>query len=78
MTDYRLCDADEFRCNSGQCIPLKYKCKKSPDERIGCVDKSNLQNCSMLMIQISINIFFSLHVQCRVNSHQCNIRYYLY
>lgn len=63
MTDYRLCDIDEFRCDSGQCIPLEYKCKKSQDERIGCVDKSHLQNCSMLTLKISIIILVSYHVQ---------------
>lgn len=49
-TDYRSCKADEFRCDSGQCIPLEYKCKKSEDERMGCVDKSHLKNCRMLIL----------------------------
>lgn len=49
-TDYRTCKADEFRCDSGQCIPLEFKCKKSEDERMGCVDKSHLKNCRMLIL----------------------------
>lgn len=44
--DYRLCKADEFRCDSGECIPIEYKCLKSGDERMGCADKSHLRNCS--------------------------------
>lgn len=48
MTAYRSCTPDEFQCDSGQCISLKYKCKKTEDERTGCVDQSHLQNCSML------------------------------
>ncbi|XP_026810792.1 G-protein coupled receptor GRL101-like isoform X1 [Rhopalosiphum maidis] len=43
--DYRLCKADEFQCDSGQCIPLEYKCKKYREELMGCVDKSHLRNC---------------------------------
>lgn len=50
LTDYRSCTADDFQCDNGQCIPLEYKCKKSEDERMGCVDKSHLTNCGMLIL----------------------------
>ncbi|VVC28732.1 Hypothetical protein CINCED_3A011872 [Cinara cedri] len=42
---YKSCTLDEFQCDNGQCIPLKYKCKKTEDQRTGCVDQSHLQNC---------------------------------
>jgi len=58
VTDYRLCKADEFRCDSGQCIPLEYKCKKYREEQMGCVDKSHLRNCGML----NVNIYIYCHV----------------
>lgn len=50
MTDYRPCNADEFQCDSGQCIPLEHKCKQFRDDKKDCVDKSHLHNCSTLII----------------------------
>jgi len=56
VTDYRLCKADEFRCDSGQCIPLEYKCKKYREDQMGCVDKSHLRNCGMLNVNLANNV----------------------
>lgn len=50
MVDYRLCENDEFQCDNGQCIPLKYKCVNFGNERLGCADKSHLTNCSKFII----------------------------
>lgn len=58
VTEYRLCKNDEFQCDSGQCIPLEYKCKKYREEQMGCVDKSHLRNCGML----NVNIYIHCHV----------------
>lgn len=53
MIDYRTCESDEFRCDSGQCIPSMYKCKKSVDERMGCIDNSHLKYCGKLIKKIN-------------------------
>jgi len=68
VTDYRLCEADEFRCDNGQCIPLEYKCKKYREEQMGCVDESHLRNCGMLNVNIYIycHMYLYYHVCFKV------------
>lgn len=44
--DRRPCEVNEFTCTSGQCIDLNRVCYYEPNDRLGCVDKSHLRNCS--------------------------------
>lgn len=61
ITDYRSCNADEFQCDSGQCIPLEHKCRQFGNDKKDCVDKSHLQNCSTLILN---RLFFFFIVDC--------------
>ncbi|XP_046393061.1 G-protein coupled receptor GRL101-like isoform X2 [Ischnura elegans] len=39
------CRDDEFRCRSGQCVPMSSRCYMSGQQRFGCADRSHLVGC---------------------------------
>lgn len=42
-----VCDpVRQFRCDSGQCIPVEYRCLQTADPRQICADRSNLYHCA--------------------------------
>ncbi|XP_071443294.1 G-protein coupled receptor GRL101-like [Hetaerina americana] len=41
----RECKKDEFRCKSGQCVPMSSRCYRSGQQRFGCADRSHLIGC---------------------------------
>ena len=44
--DHPPCTASEFRCTSGQCIPMEKKCDRVPE----CGDLSDENNCTGMFI----------------------------
>jgi hypothetical protein len=37
----RACDANEFRCDDGMCVPTKFRC----DDTFDCIDQSDERGC---------------------------------
>ena len=42
IAETNLCNDDQFRCNSGQCVNNSKRCDFVPD----CLDRSDEQNCA--------------------------------
>jgi hypothetical protein len=50
MIDYSVlhqCNADEYGCFDGECIPLEFRCNEIRE----CADESDEVNCNLLTIQ---------------------------
>ena len=45
------CNDNEFTCSDGQCINIKSRC----DQKINCRDKSDEQDCRLLILEDGYN-----------------------
>ena len=51
-----VCNANEYRCTSGRCIPQSYKCDRTPQ----CMDGSDEGDvCSTYIVIVSLLVFSS-------------------